>query len=687
MIQVTPKTSFSFAITQALGTQTFRQFLENPLRNFYDEAASLAIAQTLYQNLQTQNSVDLPPTEPQTTEEAQAFLQTIQQVLLAGTASPSLAEIVDQNISNGVKLTSEQKALSIPEPSLGSKTSTMLGYLGRRLVKEVGIPTPPAHLVTDPAAVRALIRDKVVYEVLPEVIDTTERRASYERFHATDLSWSQNAYNEVMDLVSPEVSEHLAGIYTRVLSLNEEYRSLFFREDSGRVPAAEEEYQRAKETRALELKVEQLEVEWQTTLYSHIGDRYIAKASRKEADTFNKAISSYKKSATAYLEYNEQMVGGDKNSRENERKKREEKLFQALWNLHDAALDLLHKVEKYIPITTFLCRTQAYRIDQGPTGMRALEALYELVSRARVHIKDRKSGKISEPEYDLRIATEWALPMLVNAYSGIRIIGRDSDTSFMFRHRTPEEITSIQGADLLFSQNQQREPSQGSVSAWDHTGAFDYCGVIGALYLFGLEPDSIIAEKIFNYIPVMSGHLNLTTGGFLDRKNPSAIYGTMGNNIRRGRSNALFDAGTRLLAFPFISPYAPLEKPGSLFVPNEYIPRRNVAGMHVRYDQIPDAERIMMANNFHVGGVPSPDIPRDYAGFKSPHNMFGYTTLGTRPAFAALARHFKPRDMPQHEGVTDAFHRRQLDVALLRAETTRVGFAADAGPFQRPNGR
>lgn len=682
MIKTIPPYSFTFSAAHSLATQTFRQFLTNPFFTSYEEPIRITVAQTLYQNLKALESlpITLPSANPVTVGDADTFLSELRTCL----DQPQLSPIIDRPVSEGIQLEGSLASSRLNSSqvfSLGPQTNTMLDYLGSRLLG-LSPSVAPTHLVTDPTRLKHLIAEKVVYEVLPETIDPQERRASYKKFHAPDLDWAEGVYKRIMETVSPADASKLNNIYRQIISLNEEYRSLFFADDpEGSVETqAQNDYHRAKETRLLEFKVESLEVEWQTHLYTSLENQYGSKASFSERYSFTKAFSTYKKVSGEYKAYQEKMLSGDKDTRENERKKREEMCFHALWDLYIAACDLLKDQNKQIPLTTFLWRTQSYRIDQGPTGMRALEVFYELTHKYGNIVQARKRQELDAKSYDQQAASQWALSMLVTMYSGIRLLARESDSSMLFRHHRPEDIAGIQGAEMFLSSRDQKSPSQGNISAWDHTGAFDYCGIIGALYLFGLEPDSIIAEKVFNYIPVMRGHLKLTTGGFLDRKKPSAIYEIMNNNIKRGRSNALFDSGTRLLSFPFVSPYAPLHRTGVLFVPNEYIPRRNIAGMHVRYEKIPDAERLMMANNFHAGGVPSPDIPRDLKGFLSSHNMFGYTSLGTRSGFAALAKHFKPQDMPRHKGGND-FIRRQIDVALLRAETTRVGFAADAGPF------
>ncbi|QQR80097.1 MAG: hypothetical protein IPJ69_12305 [Deltaproteobacteria bacterium] len=687
MISPSTNQALTFATSHFLSTLNFRDFLAQQKTDRLSEAPIMAIAQYLHQELKSldQNLVGLSSTPPQTIPEARDFFTTLQ----PHSYHPSLAPIFNKNIAEALNVSVSEAPGVEAIDTLGRKSSTVLGYLGARLIREFPkSPPPPAHLVTDPAAVRKLVEEKVVYEAIPSHIETAERRASYERFHAADLEWSEAAYDRVMAVLPQEIQDKLSGLYAQALEANEDYRELFFASPSStQENSFEREYKLWQEALPLHLKIENIELEWQLTVYDNVFLKFKDRATSQECDEFTVARNAYKSLTENYIAYNQTMIGGDKNARENERKKREEKSFNALWNLHEAAQKILKKWDIQIPITTFLSRTQAYRIDQGPTGMQSLELLYELTSHPRHLISDLRNGKLTQQEYDHQIANRWALPMLVNAYSGIRIIGSESDKDFMFRHRVPEGIENILGADLLFSgHDQQRQPSQGNISAWDHTGAFDYCGIIGSLYLFGLEPDSIIAEKIFNFVPVMRGHLLNTTGGFLSRKDPSAIYEIMKTNIKRGRSNALFDSGTRISSFPFPSPYAPLRRKGALFVPNEYIPRRNIAGMHVRDDKIPDAERIMMANNFHVGAVPSPDIPRDLTGFRSPHNMFGYSPLGVRPAFAALVKHFKPDDLAEAKH-PDAFRARQMRVALLRAETTRIGFAADAGPFPRPNGR
>jgi 1-acyl-sn-glycerol-3-phosphate acyltransferase len=330
------------------------------------------------------------------------------------------------------------------------------------------------------------------------------------------------------------------------------------------------------------------------------------------------------------------------------------------------------------------------------------ERLIERMIPFRGQIKDAEMGRFPREGIDDLAAVKWGIPVLADFFATFRL-GAPDGLLNLSKHLSPEAMR-IRGALAVFGTNSNptrasniAEATAGVVSDQTHGDTMDYAAVFASRYLFwggNRRRPSIIAESVFNYIPIMGSVLRTTTGGFLSRKDKEKrerfLQDVLSRRLREGRDVAQFGEGTRRLTNPFAARYSDLSHPGALHNPAEFLIPGSMRGLQFRLALENKTDVHVYAAKIQGAGSGEPSIPRSVKGFISAN----YTEFSYRPplpenGFVALAGILpygdliKPEDFPG-----EPFHQiLARNVAVNRRLLRRTGLNMDAGPNNKTTSR
>lgn len=576
--------------------------------------------------------------------------------------------------------------------------SSIGGYLGRRVAKGVGASI--LFTTTTEATSHPFSQDRLQtgfrFERLDPTPDNDERRTAHRKAHAERLQWARNHSKQWIETLSGDGAASYRRTEDAILRINREAREIFLAAEAkwATTPAEdihERNLQIARgsmvrwhQLKRLVYEAETAERDWQLNAYQDL--MLPARNSEKHWRRYSEARADFEGKMGAYLAYAERMLHDDPETREHGRKRLEQKAFMALWVLHDTvreiAQDLNLPAKDLAAPLTFTWKMQAYLISRGPNEMRGLGPLVETTWNLAPFVRDAKTGRISGRILDEKVARHWALPLLAEHYRSMRIAGPEEP--LYFQDHNPDEAALIPGGIFLF-QNRGGISGRGLISHWPHTGSIDYAGVYGAAHLLGLPAPSIVAEQVFNYVPIFRGVLR-KRGVFLSRsgdpRKRRKLYDDMAARLEEGMMLSLFGTGTRSVGWPLASPFADLNEPGILHLPGEFIPSRDMTGMAVKLSWQTERPIAVFTANLSRGGVPEPSIPRDLAGFFGGRNMFHFARPGEEDGFIALAGILSASSLlrPDEMAERDEWSALQANIALIREMEWLTGARMDAGP-------
>lgn len=623
-----------------------------------------------------------------------------------------LSAISTASMASSAILAASVTPVGLPMTASQSQTwaggaSSMGGYIGRRFLAGI-TPFVRARGTSLYVYDRDRIPGRIKYQQLPSSNQESELRSSHASFHAHRLEWAAGQVKRRMELHSVAGRQAYEAARNELIAINEESRELAremladwegshpdnnYHERNLRI--GDRAWDRWRREKKLLVKAEEVELRWQLAGYRdlmEVAQQGTRSPSKGQTNKFEEALRTYETSMTEYIDYDRRMSQDDPECRENRRKKMEEKTLVALRELHQTVQQIYRKIghqglEALGAPLTFHIKTQAKLIDQGSNGMTALEPFVEIVWNVRDAVKQAKTGKISKEELDHAAATRFALNLLSWQYGSFRIV--HPANAPLFGHHRPAEAGLMDGlADFIHGEN---TVGQGSISHWSHTGAMDYAGMVGGLYLLGMNPASILAEEVFKRIPAMAGYLHMR-GVYLKRPPKIAsdaererimgeVYKAMEARVKEGMMLAMFGTGTRAIEYPLVGPYMDLNHPGALHMPGAFIPSRDMTGMHAKLAMNIDSGIHVFANNLHRGGVPVQDIPRSLGGFFSSDNNFHLARIGEEDGFVALAGYLPPESLIRAEDFPDrpSYDILQLNSAIIREMEKMAGRRADTG--------
>ncbi len=589
----------------------------------------------------------------------------------------------------------------------GQNSNSMGGYIARRFLAGI-TPFVEARGTSLYVLDRERISSRFNYQQLPSPGQEEALRSSHASFHSDRLAWAADQVRNRMELHSSKGRQAYEAAKQELIAINDASRDLWreMLEDwegnyqdanlhERNLRIGDRAWDRWKREKELLVQAEEVELRWQLAGYRDlmaVAEEGTRSPSKGQIKKFEAALRTYETSMSEYIEYDRRMSQDDPGCRENRRKKTEEKALVALRDLHQTVQKIYRKIghngiEALGAPLTFHIKTQAKLIDQGPNGMTALEPFLEIVWNVRDLVKKAKAGKLPMEDLDYAAATQFALNLLSWQYGSFRIVHRANAP--LFGHHRPIEAGLMDGlSTFIQGENTVR---QGSISHWSHTGAMDYAGLIGGLYLLGMNPASILAEEAFKAIPAMAGYLHMR-GVYLKRPPKDAndeererimneVYEAMEARVKEGMMLAMFGTGTRAIEYPLVGPYMDLNHPGALHMPGAYIPSRDMTGMHAKLAMNINSGIHIFANNLHRGGVPVQDIPRSLGGFFSSDNNFHLARIGEEDGFVALAGYLPPESLIRAEDFPDRsnYDILQLNSAIIREMEKIAGRQADTG--------
>ncbi|OGQ28852.1 MAG: hypothetical protein A3B79_04205 [Deltaproteobacteria bacterium RIFCSPHIGHO2_02_FULL_50_15] len=591
-----------------------------------------------------------------------------------------------------------------PFTEFGARSSSILGYAARRVVSRVRNVGTPRGLrgeshYTEPSHVDHF-SEHIHYQRLHTTPDPTERQQAFLRAHHDRLEWAAHHLTARLQLHSEEGRDHYRTARQNLLLLNTRYREIYetmqnewaetslFAPQERNLQLGPPARERWQETRRLLMYAERVEHQWQLAGYQDLINQLRIRdrpPSSGEVRAFRKAYERYQQDTASYQASLEGMVSENLDFREHGRKKAEQRVFYSLWDLHNTVQEIYgrrdwnHGLDAPL---TFSSKTQAYLIARGPNGMAGLEPFLERVWHLRHAIGRVESGTLSLPEFDHILAREFSIPMLLDYYRGLRIgAPQDFDIS--------QPAAALVASGLGSFSDPPPHFREGMISVWPHTGSTDAAGMLGGFYLLDMPRGALVYEKAMGYAPVIRRGLAFR-GVRLDRSSPekrAELYEKMADKVNEGLGLGIFGTGTRALGMPLVSPYAPLDHPGALHLPGEFMFSRDMTGMPIRLAEKMREERgqdvpiTIFSANLHRGGVAEPSMPRTLSGFLSGDQMFRYSWPQTEEGWLAYAGHLTSRTLLRNEDFSDLspWDVLQMNTALGREMEMLSGFQMDAG--------
>lgn len=599
-----------------------------------------------------------------------------------------------------------KKILNGAQTYAGRNADSIGGYAVRRLLAGIGanalFSQPAGHKIFnyDPKEAARHFQ----YEVVDPSPDPTELRSAHARTHQARLQWAQELARNRLAWHSAEGLENYQRLSRKLISCNERMRAVWEETTSKWDPSLEPHERHVAfarhglaghdEIMKIAAEADECEGLWQVSGYLDLVMQLESKGSplsQREEEQVREAMGAYEQALAAEQEYSQKLNAGEKGTNEYKRKKLEKVTYDVLQALHNLVRELYQNrfgnIKGFEAPLTFKQKTQSWFVGRGAVHMWGLEPFLETTWNLRREIIRMKQGKLrGDPLHEVG-ARLFGVQMMARYYTKMRI-GMPPDFP-AFKSRRPEEAAEIAGIEqverMMASAASYVNLDDGVVASWPHTGPLDYNANLGLSYLLGMPWAAIIAEKAFRHIPILGPYLQETVGGFLDRKDPEAIYAVMADRLAEGLMVLMFPTGTREFDFPLVSPYADLSEEAILHLPGEYVPSRHAAAMLIKTARENKKPLMVVTANLSRGGIPEPNIPRKFGEFFESNNMFHYARPGVEDGFVAVAdvlpyeSFITPEDFPD----ASSFEINRLNLAIVMWREWMVGRQLDTGTVEK----